>query len=160
MLSLRRTTICLGLLPLLAPATPSPPGQGPKLLTKRSVTCLTVGSTATATWTNSAGQTCTFSGVVGSNYGSNSAGSGDYSCNGRCGAGCTGAALGNAYTQDCFAHDICSFFENASGGSSDPNCGAAYDAAVDDTLLGVAYGCSQRNPLNAVAKPVGSPSCR
>lgn len=40
-----------------------------------------------------------------------------YSCNGRCGAGCTGAALGNAYTQDCFSHDICSWFNNASGGS-------------------------------------------
>jgi hypothetical protein len=42
---------------------------------------------------------------------------------------------------------------------SDPNCGAAYDAAVDDTLLGVAYGCSQSNPSNAVSKPAGSPSC-
>lgn len=40
-----------------------------------------------------------------------------YSCNGRCGAGCTGVALGNAYTQDCFSHDICSYFNNASGGA-------------------------------------------
>ncbi|KAL6415703.1 putative hydrolytic enzyme protein [Ilyonectria robusta] len=40
-----------------------------------------------------------------------------YSCNGRCGAGCTGTALGNAYTQDCFSHDICSYFNNASGGA-------------------------------------------
>lgn len=42
-----------------------------------SITCLKVGATATATWTNSAGQTCTFTGVVGSNYGANSAGSGE-----------------------------------------------------------------------------------
>lgn len=46
-------------------------------LDKRAITCLRVGATATARWTNSAGQTCTFSGVVGSNYGSNSAGSGE-----------------------------------------------------------------------------------
>ncbi|KAL4933805.1 uncharacterized protein BDV17DRAFT_286616 [Aspergillus undulatus] len=138
-------------------ASPSP--SSGHALNKRSVSCLTVGSTATATWTNSAGQTCMFTGVVGSNYGSNSAG-GDYSCNGRCGAGCDGTALGDAYTQDCFSHDICSYFENASGGSSDPNCGAAYDAAVDDTLLGVANGCSQTNPSEAASAPESSPVCQ
>ncbi|KAH8432431.1 uncharacterized protein LDX57_010067 [Aspergillus melleus] len=84
---------------------------------KRSITCLQVGSTATASWTNSAGQKCTFSGIVGSNYGTNPSGSGDYSCNGRCGAGCSGSALGNVYTQDCFSHDICSYFNSASGGA-------------------------------------------
>ncbi|KAL6230945.1 hypothetical protein BDW75DRAFT_233996 [Aspergillus navahoensis] len=152
-------TPLLGFLPLLAVAAPSTPAQG-QVLGKRAITCLTVGSTATATWTNSTGEKCTFTGVVGSNYGTNSAGEGDYSCNGRCGAGCTGTALGNAYTQDCFSHDICSYFENASGGSSDPNCGAAYDAAVDDTVLGVSSGCSQSNPSNAVSKPAGGPSCR
>ncbi|KAF7198456.1 hypothetical protein HII31_00195 [Pseudocercospora fuligena] len=82
-----------------------------------------------------------------------------YSCNGRCGAGCGGTALGNAYTQDCFSHDICSWFNNASGGSSDPNCGDAYDAAVDDTLTGAARGCGQTNPSNAAQAPSGSPSC-
>jgi hypothetical protein len=46
-------------------------------LDKRAITCLRVGATATARWTNSAGQTCTFTGVVGSNYGANSAGSGE-----------------------------------------------------------------------------------
>jgi hypothetical protein len=44
-------------------------------------------------------------------------GNNSYSCNGRCGAGCTGTALGNAYTLECFSHDVCSFFENASGGA-------------------------------------------
>ncbi|KAL2870548.1 uncharacterized protein BJX67DRAFT_377905 [Aspergillus lucknowensis] len=144
-------------LPLLASAVPSTQAQA---LDKRAITCLTVGSTATATWKNSAGQNCSFVGIVGSNYGTNSAGSGDYSCNGRCGAGCSGAALGNAYTQDCFSHDICSYFNNASGGSSDPNCGAAYDAAVDDTLLGAVSGCSQSNPSNEVSKPTIGPACR
>lgn len=42
-----------------------------------SITCLKVGATATASWTNSEGQTCTFKGIIGSNYGSNSAGSGE-----------------------------------------------------------------------------------
>lgn len=46
-------------------------------LDKRSVTCLRVGATATARWTNAAGQSCTFTGVVGSNYGANPAGSGE-----------------------------------------------------------------------------------
>ncbi|KAH1621110.1 hypothetical protein KXV95_003186 [Aspergillus fumigatus] len=46
---------------------------------KRSVTCLKVGAVATATWVNSAGQSCSFVGVVGSNYGTNSAGTGERS---------------------------------------------------------------------------------
>ncbi|KAJ5355509.1 uncharacterized protein N7496_012721 [Penicillium cataractarum] len=146
----------LTLLPLLAMAIPSTPEIAIK---KRSVTCLNVGATATATWTNSAGQSCSFVGVVGSNYGTNSAGSGDYSCNGRCGTGCSGTAAGNVYTQDCFSHDICSYFNNASGGASDPNCGAAYDDAVDDYLLGVVDGCSQTNPSSAVSKPTSTPVC-
>lgn len=42
-----------------------------------SITCLDVGSTATATWTDSQNQTCSFTGMVGSNYGSNIAGNGE-----------------------------------------------------------------------------------
>jgi len=133
----------------LATAAPSPS------LPKRAVTCLTVGQSATATWKNAAGQTCRWTGTVGSNFGKNSVNGGEYvitslsstlvctllifaqpshtvvmdsgalvltyddsySCNGRCGAGCSGFALGNAYTQDCFSHDVCSWFNNASGGA-------------------------------------------
>ncbi|KAK2032488.1 hypothetical protein LX32DRAFT_709858 [Colletotrichum zoysiae] len=146
----------LALCPLAALAAPP---AIPLELDKRAITCLKVGTTATARWTNSAGQTCTFTGVVGSNYGANGAGSGDYSCNGRCGAGCTGRALGNVYTQDCFSHDICSYFNNASGGASDPNCGAAYKAAVDDTVAGALVMCGQSNPSNAVSKPSTEPTC-
>ncbi len=36
-----------------------------------SVTCLKVGATATARWTNEAGEACTWKGVVGSNFGTN-----------------------------------------------------------------------------------------
>ncbi|KAK1676227.1 hypothetical protein BDP55DRAFT_767942 [Colletotrichum godetiae] len=147
-------SLLLALCPLMALAAPSTPE-----LDKRAITCLKVGATATAKWTNSAGKSCTFAGVVGSNYGTNLAGSGDYSCNGRCGAGCTGTAVGNVYTQDCFSHDICSYFNSASGGASDPNCGAAYNAAVDDTALGALNGCGQTNPSNAVSKPSTQPVC-
>lgn len=59
-------------LTLTATAHPSATHQ------KRSVTCLKVGATATATWTNSDDQTCTYVGVVGSNYGENSSGDGEY----------------------------------------------------------------------------------
>ena len=84
--------------------------------------------------------------------------------------------MGNAYTQDCFSHDICSYFNSASGGArfvvllpffdgtgakdvSDPNCGAAYNAAIDDTTFGVANGCGKSNPSNSVSKPSGQPTC-
>lgn len=46
-------------------------------LERRSITCLKVGSTATARWTNSAGQSCTWSGTVGSNFGTNSVNGGE-----------------------------------------------------------------------------------
>lgn len=104
-------------------------------LDKRAISCLKVGATATASWTNAAGQSCRWTGVVGSNFGANSVNGGEYaihplisfnavpntlhrySCNGRCGAGCSGTAIGNVYTQDCFSHDVCSWFNNASGGA-------------------------------------------
>ncbi|KAF7880191.1 uncharacterized protein EAF01_012052 [Botrytis porri] len=128
-------------------------------LAEASVTCVKVGVAAKATWTNSAGQTCTWTGTVGSNFGTNTVNAGEYSCNGRCGAGCTGSALGNYYTQDCWNHDICSYFNNASGGASDANCGSAYTAAEDDYLLGGVDGCSQTNPSNSAVVPTTKPVC-
>ncbi|OJJ42303.1 hypothetical protein ASPZODRAFT_77270 [Penicilliopsis zonata CBS 506.65] len=148
-------SVLLFLLPLSAMAVPSPS----RTLNKRSVTCLDVGNQATASWTNAAGESCTFVGTVGSNYGTNSDDEGDYSCNGRCGEGCTGFSIGNVYTQDCFSHDICSYFNDATGGASDPNCGAAYVAAEDDFLFGYIDGCSQTNPTEAVVKPTTTPTC-
>ncbi|CAG5177894.1 uncharacterized protein ALTATR162_LOCUS8431 [Alternaria atra] len=126
------------LLAILVSASPA--------LDKRAISCVRVGATATASWTNAAGQSCRWTGVVGSNFGANSENNGEYSCNGRCGAGCSGTAIGNAYTQDCFSHDMCSWFNNAEGGASDPNCGAAFNAAIDDTIGGLAAGCRQTNP--------------
>lgn len=49
----------------------------PEILEKRAVSCLTVGATATARWTNSAGKACTWTGIVGSNFGPNPSGSGE-----------------------------------------------------------------------------------
>lgn len=46
-------------------------------LEKRSVTCLKIGATATATWQNSAGKTCRWTGTVGSNFGTNSVNGGE-----------------------------------------------------------------------------------
>lgn len=37
--------------------------------TTASVTCVKVGGSATATWTNSEGKLCSWTGVVGSNFG-------------------------------------------------------------------------------------------
>ena len=69
MLAILKTASIVGLLTLLQ--MPAVMGQEKSFnLAKRSITCLKVGDTATATWTNSAGQKCTFTGVVGSNYGS------------------------------------------------------------------------------------------
>lgn len=73
MISLSTLLLTLSLT-LTATAHPSVTHQ------KRSVTCLKVGATATASWTNSADQTCTYVGVVGSNYGENSDGDGEYAC--------------------------------------------------------------------------------
>lgn len=42
---------------------------------------------------------------------------------------------------------------------SDPNCGAAFNAAVDDTLFGSANGCGQTNPSIAASRPATSPVC-
>lgn len=70
------TYFLLALLPLAGTILAMPSSQASPL-SRRSVTCLKVGATATATWTNAEGQTCTFSGVVGSNYGENASG-GEY----------------------------------------------------------------------------------
>ena len=84
-----------------------------------AVTCLEIGALTTATWTNAKGKHCTWTGKAGSNFGDNADG-GEYvlprfprflllllevkywliignsnSCNGRCGEGCGGFALGN-----------------------------------------------------------------
>lgn len=43
-----------------------------------SITCLTVGQSATAQWKNAVGNNCTWTGLVGSNFGANVANGGEY----------------------------------------------------------------------------------
>jgi len=42
-----------------------------------SITCLKVGATATAQWTNAATRRCTWTGTVGSNFGTDPANAGE-----------------------------------------------------------------------------------
>lgn len=68
---LLENTLLLAFVSLVA-ASPTP-----EILEKRAINCLAIGASATARWTNSAGQTCTYTGIVGSNYGANPSGSGE-----------------------------------------------------------------------------------
>jgi hypothetical protein len=78
LLALRTLTMQIYYLSILAilgavvSAAPAPD------LSARSITCLKVGAPATATWTNAAGKTCKWTGVVGTNFGTNSVNSGEY----------------------------------------------------------------------------------
>jgi hypothetical protein len=53
---------------------------------------------------------------------------------------------------DCYAN-----FELRS--NSDPNCGAAYTAAIDDMLYGALGGCSGANPTSLALPPTRSSIC-
>ena len=46
--------------------------------TAASISCLKVGQSATARWTDSTGKTCSWNGVVGSNFGINPVNQGKY----------------------------------------------------------------------------------
>lgn len=63
-------------LALAGPSTASPLHPQHEL-EKRGVSCLKVGSTATASWTDGAGRKCVWSGVVGGNFGANSVNGGE-----------------------------------------------------------------------------------
>lgn len=65
----------------------------------------------------------------------------DYGCMGRCGSGCGRWGIPSAWTKDCMDHDQCSNVNNASGGSSDRNCGDEFNEAADDYVFGVIRGC-------------------
>lgn len=97
--------------------------------------CIKRGSTYSAFYDNSNGAGTTKNVTCNSNLGSSACGGGDYSCMGKCAAGC---GFGWAWTLDCLEHDICSHDLCASGGSSDPNCGDEYNDASGDFW---AFGC-------------------
>lgn len=43
--------------------------------------------------------------------------------------------------------------------NSDPNCGKAYTAAIDDTLFGLIDGRGQTNPSISPSAPTAAPVC-
>lgn len=59
-----------------------------------AISCLNPGQNATATWKNALGQTCTWTGLVGANFGKNTVNGGEYDCQGRWGI-CQGAYGGD-----------------------------------------------------------------
>ncbi|SEK22247.1 hypothetical protein SAMN04487910_0004 [Aquimarina amphilecti] len=65
----------------------------------------------------------------------------NYGCMGRCGGDCGRWWIPSAWTKDCMDHDQCSNVNNASGGSSDGNCGDEFNEAADDYVFGVIRGC-------------------
>lgn len=92
--------------------------------------CIKKNTTVTAHYDNQAGTPFAVGVVVSANWGTSACGSGNYSCMGRCGAGCNG--FGGGWTLDCLEHDACSHDLCASGGSSDRNCGDEYNHASSD----------------------------
>ncbi|EFQ84856.1 hypothetical protein PTT_20350 [Pyrenophora teres f. teres 0-1] len=146
------TNLCLtALLAIRVSASPT--------LDKRAISCLRVGATATASWTNAAGQSCRWSGVVGSNFGANSVNGGEYAVHPSIISSLWYLTyfVGTAVTAA--AEQAAQAPQSATGGARDRNCGAGYNAAIDDTIGGAAAGCGQTNPSNAAVRPSTSPTC-
>ncbi len=105
------------------------------------IKCVRKNSWYTVTYdAGASGAVSTESVMANANWGTGGNG-GNYACMGRCGAGCSGTSIYGRWTQDCLEHDVCSYRYNASGGSSDGNCGDEYDNAFDDFVNVGWYGC-------------------
>jgi hypothetical protein len=102
----------------------------PQSLGNDGVTCIKKNTTVTAHYDDRSGVATTQNVLVGEDWGTSACGSGNYSCMGRCGAGCYG--FGGGWTLDCLEHDTCSHNLCASGGSRSPDCGDEYREASDD----------------------------
>jgi hypothetical protein len=94
------------------------------------VTCIKKNTTVTAYYDDRNGVASSVGVLVGSDWGTSNCGAGNYSCMGRCGAGCSG--FGGGWTLDCLEHDTCSHNLCATGGSSHPDCGDEYNEASGD----------------------------
>jgi hypothetical protein len=94
------------------------------------VRCITKGATVTAVYDLANGARYAEAVLVGANWGTSVKGAGDYSCMGKCGAGC--GLFTKKYTKDCLDHDVCSHNVGATGGGANPDCGDEYRAASDD----------------------------
>jgi len=78
--------------------------------------------------------------AVGECWGTHPGNGGSYDCMGRCGASCGG--LPGGWSENCFKHDICSWFFSASGGTNDNNCGLTFKHASNDLFCsGTSTNC-------------------
>ena len=59
----------------------------------------------------------------------------------------------------CASYHVNPWVYRTVAGASDPNCGAAYEAAEDDTVFGLFDGCGQPNPSIAPMAPTVLPVC-
>lgn len=99
------------------------------------ITCISKGSTVTATYDKGTNGTIINKNIkVGNSYkGGN--------CMGRCGGSC-GWGAPSAWTKDCLDHDICIVDQNGQNGlANDKNCGDEFKHAADDYTFGVLRGC-------------------
>ncbi|KAK6611234.1 hypothetical protein H4I95_02030 [Botrytis cinerea] len=129
-------------------------------LAEASVTCVKVGATAKATWTNSAGRLAHGREQLEATLELTQSTLETTAAMEDVEQAALEVPLAiTSITQDCWNHDICSYFNNASGGASDANCGSAYTAAEDDYLLGGVDGCTQTNPSNSAVAPTTKPVC-
>ena len=111
-----------------------PEGVAASAASAASYICLKKGATATARYDTAAGAVVSKQVVVGANWGTSLCGRGNYSCMGKCGAGCTGTY----WTQDCLNHDTCSREMCSTRGPADPNCKDEFNAASDDASYATA----------------------
>lgn len=139
---------------------------------KTHILCLTAGQSYTATWTQHDGLICQYTDLVGINYKNppqvwNDRPTDDHNCMGMCGEGCDGIRIGGAYTQDCFNHDMCTYFndvdEGKKKGRANHHCGDEYKHAEGDFAFGM--GCGDENGKNPLhysedVEPSGFPRCR
>jgi hypothetical protein len=108
-------------------------GADPEAIGDEGVTCITKGARVTAVYTDKSGKVTEEAIVVGSKLSPMPGGNGDYSCMGKCGAGCKDYwFMKTGYTKDCLDHDACSRKYSSTNGAKDPNCGDEYNAASRD----------------------------
>lgn len=100
-------------------------GDTASALGNNGKSCIRTGETRTAYFDGDQGNHAE-SWVVGSSGGVQW--SGDYSCMGRCGAGCGSYD----WTLDCLEHDACSRKYYSTSGAVDHNCGDEWSEASDD----------------------------
>ena len=76
-------------------------------------------------------------------WGTNPGNGAGYNCQGRCGPNCGTWACSN-WGRDCLKHDVCSWYFESSGGSSDTHCGDEFDIAQNDWAHCCIWPCPRK----------------